>query len=170
MLSRVSWREWVGLGAGLLALVALFLPWTVLSADNPDVQSALAELPAGDVSRSVWRSTFFGWFPPLLVLAAGVTVVAVGRIPAVRSGGLPQLWLVAAAVALVSLVLGWVLMDWQFGSEERALLAASGVSVEAGAGRYLGALSVLTSLAAAVLDVRALRDETRRPRRVPRRR
>ncbi|RBM15486.1 hypothetical protein DI005_28075 [Prauserella sp. PE36] len=168
LLSRVTWREWLGLGAGLLALVTLFLPWTVLSADNPEVQAALSSLPGGDVSRSAWNSTFFAWFPPLLLLLAGLAVAAFGRVPSARTGGLPHLWLVASAVALVSFVLGWVLIDWQFGGEERALLAESGVSVDAGLGRWLAALAVLASLVAAILDLREARAESRRPRKLPR--
>ncbi|WP_307832045.1 hypothetical protein [Prauserella cavernicola] len=163
-MSRVSWREWLGLGAGLLALVTLFLPWTVLSADNQEIQAALASLPGGDVSRSAWNSTFFAWFPPLLVLFAGLLVVAFGRVPSARTSGLPHLWLITAAVALVAFVLGWVLIDWQFGGEERALLTESGVSIAAGIGRWLAGVAVLATLVAAVLDLRAARAEFRAPR------
>ncbi|MEU6642430.1 hypothetical protein ABZ863_07750 [Saccharomonospora sp. NPDC046836] len=161
----MSWREWLGLGAGLLALGSLFLPWTVLTASSPDVQAVLAELPDGDVTRSAWNSTFFAWFPPLLLLATGIGVAALGHVQSVRRGGLPQLWLVAAAVALLSSVLGWMLIDWQFGGDERVLLADAGVTVAAGAGRYLGLLAVLVSFTAAILDVRAARTEARKPRR-----
>ncbi|MBB3052376.1 hypothetical protein FHS23_003410 [Prauserella isguenensis] len=163
-MARPSWREFGGLAAAVLAVVSLFLPWTVLTADDPAVRSALAELPADDVTRSVWRATFFGWFPPLLVTAVGVTVAAVGRINAARTGGLPQLWLIAAGLALLFTVLGWLLADWQFGSEERAVLEAGGVAVEAGIGRYLGALAVVASVVLAALDIRTLHTETRRGR------
>lgn len=158
---RPSWREFGGLAAAALAIVSLFLPWTALSSGNPAVQSALAELPAGDVTRSVWRATFFGWFPPLLVVALGVTVAIVGRVHAARVGGLPQLWLIGACLALLCTVLGWLLADWQFGSEERAVLEAGGVAVEAGMGRYVGALATVGSVAFAALDTRALHGEAR---------
>ena len=46
------------LGSGLVAFAALFLPWTVLSADDPVIQEALNELPAGQVVRNAWDS---GW-------------------------------------------------------------------------------------------------------------
>ncbi|MBB3661505.1 MULTISPECIES: hypothetical protein [Prauserella salsuginis group] len=164
MTARPSWREIGGLAAAVLAVVSLLLPWTVLSADDPAVRSALAELPAEDVTRSVWRATFFGWFPPLLVAALGATVAAVGRINTARMGGLPQLWLIGACLALLAAVLGWLLADWQFGSEERAVLEAGGVTVEAGIGRYLGALAAVASVVFAALDTRALHTETRRNR------
>ncbi|WP_024876682.1 hypothetical protein [Saccharomonospora piscinae] len=151
----VSWREWLGLGAALLAVVSLLLPWTRLSAADPAVSAALAELPAGDVSRSVWRGTFFAWLAPMLVVLAGVAVVVAGQRPALRRSGLPHLWLVAAAVAACSVVFAWVFADWQFGAEQRAFLADSGVAVQAALGRYLGAAAVLVSLVAAVCDVRA---------------
>ena len=97
--ARVSWREWLGLGAGLLAVVSLFLPWTQLSSANPEVSAALAELPTEDVSRSVWKATFFGWLAPLLVTVSGIGVVVFGQRPTLRASGLPQLWLIAAGVA-----------------------------------------------------------------------
>jgi len=170
VIARPSWQGIGGLAAAVLAVISLFLPWTVLSSANPDVQAALAELPPGDVTRSVWRATFLGWFPPLLIAAAGGTVAAIGRIHAARTGGLPQLWLIAAVVAALCAAFGWIYIEWQFGAEERAVLEASGVTVAAGTGRYLGALAALASLVFAVLDVRALRAETRRRRPARRRR
>lgn len=164
MTARPSWREVGGLAAAVLAVVSLFLPWTVLTADDPAVRSALAELPGDDVTRSVWRATFFGWFPPLLVAAVGVTVAAIGRNNAARTGGLPQLWLIGAGLALLFTVLGWLFADWQFGSEERAVLEAGGVAVDAGIGRYLGGIAAVASLVFAALDTRALHTETRRRR------
>lgn len=143
--------------AGLLALTALFLPWTQLSATDPEVRAALAALPPGDVSRSVWASTFFAWFPPLVLSAAGVCVVVFGQRPTLRASGLPQLWLVATVVALTVTVLGWVFLDAQFGADQRALFAAGGIRVGAGIGRYLGTLAAVASFGIAALDVRAVR-------------
>lgn len=163
---RVTWREWLGLGAGLLALAALFLPWTELSATDPELREVLAELPSEDVSRPVWSATFFGWFPPLLLLLTGLVVVAFGRSERARRSGLPQLWLVAALIALLCTVLGWVFMDWQFGEQQRGLLIDSGVHIGAGIGRYLGLLAVLGSLAGAALDVLAQRSQSRMPRKL----
>lgn len=161
---RVTWREWLGLAAGLLALAALFLPWTELSATDPQLRAALAELPSEDVSRPVWSATFFGWFPPLLLVLTGLAVVLFGQSARARWSGLPQLWLVATVVALAGTVLGWVFIDWQFGEQQRGLLTESGVSIGAGVGRYLGVAAALVSLTGAVLDVVALRAESRLPR------
>ncbi|OLT46255.1 hypothetical protein BJF85_17765 [Saccharomonospora sp. CUA-673] len=166
-MARPSWRELGGLAAAVLAVVSLLLPWTGLSSGNPEVQAALGELPAEDVDRSVWRATFLGWFPPLLVAAFGLVVAAFGRIGTARTGGLPQLWLIAAGVATLCTVFAWIFIAWQFSGDERAILDIGGVSVDAAVGRYLGVVAIVTSLVFAVLDVRALRAETRRaaPRR-----
>ncbi len=153
--ARISWREWLGLAAGLLAVGSLFLPWTQLSSAHPEVSAALAELPDSDVHRSVWRATFFGWLAPLLVAIAGGCVAVFGQRPALRVAGLPHLWLVAAVVAACATALAWVFLDWEFGEEQHAFLTESGVAVRAALGRYLGAVAVLVSLVAAVLDVRA---------------
>ncbi|NIJ13674.1 hypothetical protein FHU38_004018 [Saccharomonospora amisosensis] len=159
----MTWREWLGFGAGLLALTALFLPWTQLSATDPQLRAALAELPSEDVSRPVWSATFFGWFPPLLLVLTGLVVAIFGQSGRARWSGLPQLWLVATVVAFVGTVLGWVFIDWQFGEQQRGLLTESGVSIGTGIGRYLGVAATLVSLTGAVLDVVALRAETRLP-------
>lgn len=160
----LTWREWLGLAAGLLAVVALFLPWTTLSASDPQIAGILRDLPAGDVGRAAWRSGFFAWCPPLLLVLAGAAVALFGRVRSVRSAGLPQLWLMAAVLALLLMVLGWFLLDQQFTDDQRAVLSAGGVVIGAGTGRYLAMVAAAVSIVAAVLDVR---DE--RASRVPRR-
>ncbi|MDQ0376837.1 hypothetical protein [Amycolatopsis thermophila] len=154
---RVSRREWVGLGAGVVATLALFLPWTNLSATQQIVEEALRELPRSDVARDAWTTGFLAWCGPLLVLLAGIVVVAFGQFRKVRVAGLPHLWLICAAVAVLLMVLGWFAMGWQFDEDTRGLLDAGGVGLYAGPGRYLGMLGAVASLVAAVLDVRALR-------------
>ncbi|HWD05675.1 MAG TPA: hypothetical protein VG674_24820 [Amycolatopsis sp.] len=168
---RVSWREWVGLGAGLLALAALFLPWTVLTADTAtsDVRDAFASLPHDDVVRSAWHSDFFAWFPPFVVLAAGVVVVLFGQRPKMRISGLPQLWLVAGLAAFVLVIIGWSTLSWVFDSDQRAFLDVAGVAINAGVGRYLGLLATLIAIAVAIADIRAARAESRQPRKLPKR-
>ncbi|QRP44542.1 hypothetical protein [Amycolatopsis sp. FDAARGOS 1241] len=164
---RVSWREWLGLGAGLLALGTLFFPWTVLTADTatPDVQDAFATLPHDDVVRSAWHSDFFSWFPPFVLLLAGLAVVLFGQVRKVRTSGLPHLWLVGALGALLLMIIGWATLDWVFDSDQRAFLATAGVVINPGVGRYLGLLFALISIAASILDIRAARTESRQPRR-----
>jgi len=138
------------------------LTWTSLTADDPLLADALAELPGEDVNRDVWASGFFAWAPMLLLIVVGLTVAVFGQFRAVRVAGLPQLWLIAAGVTVALSVLGWFTMGWQFGTEQRALLAESGVEFTAGIGRYLGLLASAVSLAAAVYDVLAARSETPR--------
>lgn len=163
---RVTWREWLGLAAGLLALGSLFLPWTTLTADTatPDVRDAFASLPHGDVVRSAWNSDFFSWFPPFVLLLAGVAVVVFGQVTKVRTSGLPHLWLVAGLGALLLMIIGWTTLDWIFDSDQRAFLQTAGIEINAGIGRYLGMLFAVVSVVTAFLDIRAARAEARAPR------
>ena len=165
----VTWREWLGLAAGLLALGSTFLPWTTLSTNKADVELALSTLPHGDVVRDAWRSGFFAWCPPLPLLLAGLVVVFFGRIRKLRVSGLPHLWLVVAAASLLLMVLGWLTLDWEFDADQRGFFDAAGIAVDAGFGRFLGLAAALVSVVAAFLDMRAVRAESRQPRnRAPR--
>jgi hypothetical protein len=166
-MARVTWREWLGLAAGLLAVGTLFLPWTVLAIDttDPDVQNAFRALPEGDVVRSAWHADPFSWLPPLVLVLIGLAVVGFGQVRKVRMSGLPQLWLVAGLATVLLMVIGWATLDWVFDSDQRAFLEAAGVTVGAGFGRYLGLLFALVSTVAAVFDIRAARAESRASRR-----
>jgi hypothetical protein len=157
VLTRVTWREWLGLGAGLLAAVSLFLPWSTLSASAPDVQEGLRSLPVGEVGRNAWNSDFLSWFPPILLLLTGLAVALFGQVGKVRDSGLPQLWLISAGVVVVMMVFGWYAIDLQFGSEQRALFSVAGIAVSPGFGRYAGMFAAVASLVAAFLDTRAAR-------------
>ncbi|WET77999.1 hypothetical protein P3102_28590 [Amycolatopsis sp. QT-25] len=158
---KVTWREWLGLAAGLLALAALFLPWTTLTASRPEIEDVLATLPADDVTRDAWRSGFLAWAPVFLVFLPGLAVVLFGRVDAVRRAGLPHLWLMAAIGALLLMLLGRLSLDWQFDADQRGILSAAGVEIGSGLGRYLGLLAAVVSVVVAFLDVRRLRAETR---------
>ncbi|MDS0138229.1 MULTISPECIES: hypothetical protein [unclassified Amycolatopsis] len=160
----VTWREWLGLAAGLLALGSTFLPWTTLTATRPDIEDILAQLPQGDVVRDAWHSSFFAWCPPLPLLVAGLVVVVFGRIRTVRVSGLPQLWLVVAAASLLLMVLGWVTLEWEFDADQRGIFEAAGVAIRPGLGRFLGLFAALVSGVVAFLDMRAMRAESRKPR------
>jgi hypothetical protein len=162
---QVSWREWVALGAGVVATASLFLPWTNLSAREQDVEEALRELPAGEVARDAWTTGFLAWSGPILLLVAGLAVVLFGQSRAARVSGLPHLWLIASAVVLVLMLLGWLAIDRQFGADVRGILQLGGVGIYGGLGRYLGLLCGVVSLAAAALDVRAARRRPALPRR-----
>ncbi len=162
----VSWREWLGLAAGLLALGSTFLPWTrlALGTDRPEIRDAFASLPESDVVRNAWHAGFFAWCPPLPLLLAGLGVAVFGRIRKARVGGLPHLWLVVAAASLLFTSLGWLLIDWQFDDDQRGLLADAGITIGAGIGRYLALVAAIVSVVAALLDVLAVRAESRQPR------
>ncbi|MBB4685520.1 hypothetical protein [Amycolatopsis jiangsuensis] len=166
-ITRVTWREWLGLAAGLLALGTLFLPWTVLTADTatPEVQDAFGSLAQDDVVRSAWHSDPFSWVPPLVLLLVGVGVVVFGQVRKARMSGLPHLWLVAGLATVLLMAIGWSTLDWVFDSDQRAFLAAAGVTVGAGVGRYLGMAFALVSIAVSILDIRAARAESRVSRR-----
>ncbi|MCR6489330.1 hypothetical protein M8542_41595 [Amycolatopsis sp. OK19-0408] len=160
----VTWREWLGLAAGLLALGSTFLPWTTLSTNKPDIEVVLGQLPQGDVVRSAWHSSFFAWCPPLALLLAGLVVVVFGRIRSARVSGLPHLWLVVAVAALLLMALGWATIDWQFDADQRGIFEAADIAIGPGFGRFLGLLAALVSGVVAFLDMRAARAESRLPR------
>lgn len=147
----------MALAAGLVAIGALFLPWTNLSATQQDVEDALNDLPSGEVARNAFTTGFLAWSGPVLLALAGVVVVVLGQRPKVRISGLPHLWLIGAAVALVLMVLAWLGIGWQFDEDARELLEAGGVGFYGGVGRYLGMVCGVVSVVAAGLDVRALR-------------
>jgi hypothetical protein len=163
--ARVTWREWLSLGTGLLAAVSLFLPWSTLSASAPDVEAGIRSLPPDDVVRSAWKSDFLSWGPPILLLVTGLAVVLFGQVGKVRDSGLPQLWLISATVALVLSAIGWFAITWQFDSDLRALFRAGGIVVSTGYGRYLGMSAAVVSLIAAILDTYAMRSANRAPAR-----
>ncbi|WP_329050798.1 hypothetical protein OG738_02270 [Amycolatopsis sp. NBC_01488] len=160
----VTWREWLGLAAGLLALGSTFLPWTTLSTNKPDIEVVLGQLPHGDVVRDAWNSSFLAWCPPLPLLLAGLVVVVFGRVRKARVGGLPHLWLVVAVAALLLMVIGWFTLDWEFDADQRGIFDAAGIAIGPGFGRFLGLLAALVSGVAAFLDMRAARAESRQPR------
>ncbi|KAA9149779.1 hypothetical protein FPZ12_042555 [Amycolatopsis acidicola] len=155
--ARVSWREWTALGTGLVSVGALFLPWTNLSATQQDVEDALNSLPSGEVARNAFTTGFLAWAGPVLLALAGLLVVALGQFRKARVSGLPHLWLIAVAVAVVLMLLAWLAISWQFDQDVRDLLHDGGVGIYGGFGRYLALACGVVSLVAAVLDVRLAR-------------
>jgi len=154
---QVSWREWVALVSGLVAVAALFLPWTNLTATNQDAEEALRESPAGEVARNAFTTGFLAYAGPILLLLAGVAMVVFGQNRKARVSGLPHLWLIASAVTLVLMVLGWLAINRQFDEDARTLLQEGGVGIYGGVGRYVGMACAVLSLAAAIWDLRAAR-------------
>src|SRR6266566_2306060 len=97
--ARVTKAEWIGLGAGLLAFIASFLPWFTFSVLG-GVYS---------VSANAWSLGFAAWFPVLLLLAGSGLMLAqqLGvNVPVVKPG-----WpLVLFGVAVLSLII--ILIRW----------------------------------------------------------
>lgn len=148
----------MALGAGVVAVGALFLPWTNLSATRQDVEEVLNEMPAGEVARDAFTTGFLAWSGPVVLVLAGLTVVLLGQRPKARVSGLPHLWLMAVAVALVLMLLAWLGISWQFDADVRDFLREEGgIGFYGGIGRYLAMLCGVVSLVAAVLDVRSTR-------------
>ena len=129
--ARVTKAEWIGLGAGLLAFIASFLPWFTFSALG-GVYS---------VSANAWSLGFAAWFPVLLLLAGAGLMLAQqlgANVPVVKPG-----WpLVLFGVAVLSLII--ILIRWlTLSSGTYGLLADSGISYGAGFGLYVGLVAAI---------------------------
>jgi hypothetical protein len=131
--ARVSKAEWIGLGAGVLAFVASFLPWFSVSYSEPLIGSF-------SESTSAWNSGFVAWFPLLLLVAGAGVVLAQqlgANVPRVKPG-----WpLVLLGVAVLSLLL--VLLRWLTLPGASDFLGDSGVSYGAGFGLYVGLVAAI---------------------------
>lgn len=158
---RVGWREWLGLGAAVLAVVASLLNWTVLSSADPAEARELAAMPHGEIHRNAFNSGFYAWGSVSLTVLTGLAVAVLGQFRTIRRAALPQLWLVAGVVTVALAAIGFSAMGLQFGSNGASLLDTIGVNIDAGSGRWLGLAAALLALVAAALDVRALRRERR---------
>jgi hypothetical protein len=127
--ARVSKAEWIGLGAGLIAFIASFLPWFSLSAGI-----------LGSISANAWSLGFLAWFPVLLMVAAAGVILAqqLGvTVPAVKPSW-PLILLGVAALSLILILLRWITM-----SAETDGLEFTGVSYGAGFGLYVGLVAAL---------------------------
>ena|GEM_PF-6945638 len=155
----MSWREWLGVGAAILAVVSAFLDWTVLSSTTPAEAQQLATLPHGETHRDAFDSGVYAWISVLLTVVTGVTVAALGQFRSIRRAGLPQLWLVAAIVGVALGVIGFFALGVQFGSQAAALLETLGVRFGVGAGRWLGLGAGVLTLVASVFDLIVFRRE-----------
>jgi hypothetical protein len=130
--ARVSKAEWIGLGAGLLAFIASFLPWYSVSAG------------LFSISVNAWSLGFLAWFPVLLMMAAAGVILAQqlgANMPTVRTGW-PLLLLGAGALSLVLILIRWVSL-----SAETDGVDFPGVSYGASFGLYVGLVaSILLGL------------------------
>jgi len=126
--ARVSKAEWIGLGAGLIAFIASFLPWFSVSAG------------LFSVSANAWSVGFLAWFPVLLMVAAAGVILAQqlgANVPSVR----PSWPLILLGVAVLSLVL--ILIRWITMSADTYGLDFTGISYGAGFGLYVGLVAAI---------------------------
>ncbi len=129
--ARVTKAEWIGLGAGLLAFIASFLPWFTFSVLG-GVYS---------VSANAWSLGFAAWFPVLLLLAGSGLMLAqqLGvNVPVVKPG-----WpLVLFGVAVLSLII--ILIRWlTLSGGTYGVFADSSISYGAGFGLYVGLVAAI---------------------------
>lgn len=155
---QVAPLEWIGVGAGAVALVVSFFSWRHVSGD-PNVLEFLRTLGV-KTWYTAWGSGVSGWLPIVLLLLAAALILAPGF--GVKVKGVPFLWLALAAAALVIIIVRWATLP----TPDAALLQARNLrpeDVDTGAsiGLYLGLTVALISMLGAVLRVMvALRPKT----------
>jgi hypothetical protein len=101
----ISWLGWVGVGAGIVALVVSFLPWYRLTVDL--VPQAEAQGLATQVT--VWAGNFLAWFPVVLLVA--VTVLLLWQRFGKPVPMVPSLWLTLALLAVVMILMRWITLQ-----------------------------------------------------------
>jgi hypothetical protein len=131
---RVTPLEWAGIGAGVFAFIVSFFPWASIDFGDNGLLGSIGV----DTSVSAWNAAFLGWFPIMLLVAAGVIVflphvgVAVPR--------LALTWLSLSAAAVVFILLRLVTYD---------------SFLSPGFGLFLGLIAAIVSGVAAFLTFRA---------------
>jgi energy-coupling factor transporter transmembrane protein EcfT len=150
-LTRVTALDWVVVGAGLLAYIASFLPWY-----RADVSILGIERSA---TSNAWNAGIGAWLPVLLLVVAGVVVLASTtgvRLPASKS----LITLGLSALAVIAILLRWMTFPDSTGQSSfemdnvdvEGLLA---VSSGAGVGLYVGLIAAIAALVASFLTSRA---------------
>lgn len=131
---RVTTLEWAGIGAGALAFVVSFLPWASIDLGGGELLSSMGV----STSVSAWNAGFLGWFPVLLLVAAGVLVFLphVG----VEVPRRAMTWLILAGVSVLFILLRLVTLE---------------SFISPGAGLFLGLIVAIASGVAALLVFRA---------------
>jgi hypothetical protein len=144
---RISALEWVGVGAGVLALVASFLPWYTLSGSITQDRQVLGLRSW----LSAWGTNFLGWFPTVLLVAVAVLIVGqrFGRAVPILS----SLWLTLALLAVIMILLRWITVP------DAGALTGRGEDYAAfhgGIGLYLGLLAALVSVVTGFMSFRGM--------------
>lgn len=146
---QVSPVEWVGVGAGVLALVVSFFSWRHVS--GPNVVD-LARTLGLKTWYTAWGSGVSGWLPVLLLVGAGALILAPGF--GMRLPGVPFLWAVMAFAAVVLIIARWLSLP----DPDPALLAARNLRPEdidtgPSIGLFLGLIAAALSTIGAVFRV-----------------
>ncbi|RZS44775.1 hypothetical protein EV193_101654 [Herbihabitans rhizosphaerae] len=146
---QVGAVQWVGVGCGLLALVASVLPWHGITGPLAELVRAFGVKPWS----SGWGAGFVGWFPMLLLIIAGALNIAPQF--GLRLPGVSLLWLGMAVAALVLVVVRWAtLPEPDGGAISKYGLKPEDATSSASFGLYLGLLAAVLSTVGAVLAVR----------------
>jgi hypothetical protein len=150
--AKVTTLDWVVVGASLLAYISSYLPWYRASVSVLGIDRS--------ASVNAWNAGYGAWLSVLLLVVAGVVILAStlgGRLSLLRSR--PLITLALSALAFVTIVLRWVtfpdasdgfsghlgeLGDFDLGS-------AFAVSSGAGFGLYLGLIAAIAAVVASLL-------------------
>lgn len=141
---QVSTPQWLGIGAGLLALIDSFLPWYSISIE----QGSLSRSESG----GAWDVGFIAWFSILLLIAAAVIAALPLLGKTVPSGNI--IWLGLAGLAFVLILVRWLTYessaDLPPGVED-----VPGFSAGASFGTILGLILAAVSAVGAFLAYRS---------------
>jgi hypothetical protein len=143
---KITLLEWVGVGAGALALIASFLPWYDLSGTFADQQRALG-FPTW---TSAWRVGFLGWFPVMLLVIVGLLIAV--QLMGKQVSILPPLWITLALLAVVMILLRWITVPDAGQATGRGPDYAT---LTAGFGLFMGLLAAFVSAVAGFLSFRS---------------
>lgn len=146
---RPSPLEWIGILAGLGALVISFFPWQ-------RVTGQFAEL-VGQIgfrtTSTAWSSGLVAWLAVLALVLAAVLLTT--RPFGVRVPGLSVIWLLLAVTSVVLVIIRWVTLP-ELDPARLALLNLKPEDVDsnAGPGLFLCLGIAIVSMAAAVARIR----------------
>lgn len=146
---QVAPLEWIGVGAGVVALVVSFFSWRHVS--GPNVVE-LARTLGLKTWYTAWGSGISGWLPVLLLIGAAALILAPGF--GMRLPGVPFLWLAMALAAVVLIIARWLTLP----EPDTALLAARNLRPEdidtgPSIGLYLGLIAAALSTIGAAFRV-----------------
>ncbi|SDI78675.1 hypothetical protein SAMN05192558_11264 [Actinokineospora alba] len=146
---RFSPLEWVGILAGLGALVISFFPWQRVTGQFAD----MVEQIGFRTTSTAWSSGPVAWLAVLALFLAAALLLA--RAFGVRLPGGSVVWLLLAVTAVVLVIIRWVTLP-DLDPARLALLNLKPEDVEtnAGPGLFLCLGIAIVSMAAAVARIR----------------